>query len=57
MRVCRVVGSVTPAKAVDRLEGASYLVVEPASTAGIRGGSPFVAVDAVQAGIGDLVIV
>lgn len=52
-----MVGSVTPAKSVDRLVSPTYLLVEPATTAGKNTGGPIVAVDAVQAGTGDLVIV
>jgi microcompartment protein CcmK/EutM len=57
MRICRVVGIVVAAKSVDRLNGPTYLMVEPAKTDGTPDGGPMVAVDAVQAGAGDLVLV
>jgi len=49
---------VTPARTADRLDGPAYLLVEPAHTDGSTSGAgTIVAVDAVQAGEGDLVIV
>ena len=57
MRICRVVGSVVSSRTADRLTGPAYLLVEPATTSGVSNGSPIVAVDAVQAGEGDLVLV
>lgn len=56
MKICRVVGTVVGAKTSDRLNGPTYLLVEPATTSGAPKGSPIVAVDAVQAGEGDLVL-
>jgi len=57
MRICRVVGSVVAAQVSDRLEGPIYLLVAPATVGGEPKGSPMVAVDAVQAGHGDVVLV
>jgi microcompartment protein CcmK/EutM len=45
------------AQRTDRLEGAKYLLVQPASADGSSAGTPLVAMDAVQAGEGDLVLV
>lgn len=56
MKIARVVGTVVPAKRADRLTGPTYLLVQPASTSGAVKGAPMVAVDAVQAGEGDLVL-
>ena len=56
MRICRVVGTVVGSQASDRLTGPTYLLVEPTTTSGEPAGSPIVAVDAVQAGEGDLVL-
>lgn len=56
MTICRVVGNVVSSRIADRLNGPTYLLVEPATTSGAPNGSPIVAVDAVQAGEGDLVI-
>lgn len=57
MKICRVVGSVVTAQVADRLDGPTYLLVAPATTGGEAKGAPIVAVDAVQAGQGDVVIV
>jgi microcompartment protein CcmK/EutM len=56
MRICRVVGTVVGSQVSDRLTGPTYLLVEPTTTSGEPAGSPIVAVDAVQAGEGDLVL-
>jgi microcompartment protein CcmK/EutM len=57
VRICRVVGTVVSSRRADRLAGATYLLVEPATPEGTASGAPMVAVDAVQAGRGDLVLV
>jgi len=57
MRICRVVGSVVAAQVSDRLIGPTYLLVAPATVDGDAKGTPMVAVDAVQAGQGDVVLV
>ena len=56
MKICRVVGNVVGSQTADRLNGPTYLLVQPTTAAGAPKGSPIVAVDAVQAGEGDLVI-
>lgn len=57
MKICRVVGTVVAAQDSGRLQGATYLLVEPATTSGASAGGAMVALDAVQAGDGDLVLV
>ena len=56
MKICRVVGNVVGSQTADRLKGPTYLLVQPTTATGAANGSPIVAVDAVQAGEGDLVI-
>jgi len=56
VKICRVVGNVVGSQTVDRLNGPTYLLVQPTTATGASKGSPIVAVDAVQAGEGDLVI-
>ena len=56
MRICRVVGTVVGLRSADRIPGPTYLLVAPATTDGAARGLPIVAVDAVQAGEGDLVL-
>ena len=53
----RVVGNVVATQKNDRYEGARVLVVEPIDLEGARSGPEFLALDAVDAGPGDLVIV
>jgi microcompartment protein CcmK/EutM len=57
MKIARVIGTVVASQIADRLGGPTYLLVEPATTSGDAAGGPMVAVDAVQAGEGDLVLV
>jgi len=53
----RVVGNVVATQKNDRYEGARVLVVEPIDLEGARSGAEFLALDAVDAGPGDVVIV
>jgi len=53
----RVVGNVVATQKNDRYEGARVLVVEPIDLEGARSGPEFLALDAVDAGPGDVVIV
>ena len=57
MKICRVIGTVVGSQVADRLTGPTYLLVQPTTPDGRPKGSAIVAVDAVQAGEGDLVIV
>lgn len=57
MIIGRVVGNVVATQKNDRYEGARVLVVEPVDLEGARAGAEFLALDAVDAGPGDLVLV
>lgn len=57
MIIARVVGNVVATQKNDRYEGARVLVVEPVDVEGCRTGSEFLALDSVDAGPGDLVLV
>ena len=57
MIIGRVVGNVVATQKNDRYEGARVLVVEPIDLEGVRSGPEFLALDAVDAGPGDVVIV
>lgn len=57
MRLCRVLGSVTSTVKLDCFKGLKLLVVEPVDDAGKASGKSFLAVDKVQAGEGDSVLV
>ncbi|SMO82988.1 EutN/CcmL family microcompartment protein [Propioniciclava tarda] len=56
MRIARVVGSAVSTIKVDSLKGAKLLVVRYASASDEPQGEPFVAVDAIGAGVGELVL-
>ncbi len=58
MFVARVVGTVVATRKHERLTGSKIQVVQPLLADGTREeGSPLVAVDAVGAGVGELVVV
>ncbi len=57
MRLCRVLGTVTSTVKHDCYKGLKLLVVEPMDEAGKPSGKSFLAVDKVQAGEGDSVLV
>jgi microcompartment protein CcmK/EutM len=57
MRIALVIGSTVSTVKDDVLIGRKLLVVRPADTAGKPVGEPYIAVDTVSAGTGDLVIV
>jgi ethanolamine utilization protein EutN len=57
MIVGRVVGNVVATQKNDRYEGARVLVVEPLDLDGRRSGAEFLALDSVDAGPGDVVLV
>jgi microcompartment protein CcmK/EutM len=57
MIIARVVGTVVASAKEPRLDGLKLLLLQPADTAGAAAkGSPVVAVDAVGAGLHDLVL-
>ena len=53
----RVVGNVVATQKNDRYEGSRVLLVEPVDLDGARTGAEFLALDSVDAGPGDIVIV
>ncbi len=57
MRLCRVLGTVTSTVKHEVFAGLKLLVVQPIDEAGKASGKSFLAVDRVQAGEGDSVLV
>lgn len=57
MRLCRVLGNVTSTIKHPVFQGLKLMVVEPIDDAGQPSGKSFIAVDRVQAGEGDSVLV
>lgn len=58
MRIARVVGSAVSTIKAESLSGRKLLLVQPATTADeLLSGEPFVAVDSVGAGEGELVLI
>jgi len=58
MRIARIIGSAVSTIKADSLHGTKLLVVQPATAADLLlDESPFVAVDAVGAGHGELVLI
>jgi microcompartment protein CcmK/EutM len=56
MLIVRVIGTTVSTIKDEKLEGRKLLVVQPADENGKNSGKPFVAVDTVEAGVGDLVL-
>ena len=57
MQLARVTGNVVSTRKNAKLAGAKLLLVQPVDAMGQAFGSPLLAVDAAQAGIGDRVLV
>jgi ethanolamine utilization protein EutN len=57
MRICRVIGSVVAAAHHPAYDARTVLLVRPETASGATAAAPFVAVDTVQAGPGDRVLV
>ena len=57
MRLCRVLGSITSTVKLPCYQGLKLMVVEPVDEAGEPAGKSFIAIDRVQAGEGDTVLV
>lgn len=57
MNIGRVIGSAVATAKDDRLIGKTLLVVTPSTAAGEPAGEPYVALDNVGAGVGELVLV
>ena len=56
MLIVRVIGTTVSTIKDEKLQGKKLLVVQPTDEAGEAGGKPFVAIDTVGAGVGDLVL-
>lgn len=52
----RVVGNLVATQKNENLRGAKLMLLQPLDTKGACAGEPFIAVDAVGAGIGDIVL-
>jgi microcompartment protein CcmK/EutM len=57
MKICRVKGTVVATAKHDAYHGRKLLVVQPLDENGAEKGESFLAVDVVQAGVGDVVLV
>lgn len=57
MLIAKVVGSAVSSAKLDALKASKLLVVSPADGSGVVNGAPFLAVDLVGAGTGELVVV
>ncbi len=57
MRVCRVEGNVVATAHHPSFDGRKLLIVQPLDEHGADKGESFLAVDTVQAGVGDMVLV
>jgi ethanolamine utilization protein EutN len=55
--LARVVGNIVATQKNDRYEGARVMVVEPIGLTGERSGAEFLALDSVDSGPGDVVLV
>ncbi|MBP6086683.1 MAG: EutN/CcmL family microcompartment protein [Pelolinea sp.] len=56
MLIVRVIGTTVSTIKDEKLKGKKLLVVQPTDESGKASGKPFVAVDTVDAGVGDLVL-
>ena len=56
MRLGRVIGNVVSTQKNDKLQGAKLLLVQPVSSNAEPFGTVVLAIDAVQAGLGDIVL-
>ncbi|MEI6290950.1 MAG: EutN/CcmL family microcompartment protein [Chloroflexota bacterium] len=57
MKIALVIGSTIATIKDEKLSGKKLLILREADTGGVMSGPPFVAVDTVSAGTGDLVLV
>ena len=57
MLIAKVIGSAVASVKLDALKSSKLLVVSPADGHGVVNGAPFLAVDLVGAGTGELVVV
>lgn len=56
MLIARVVGTTVATIKDEKLTGRKLLIVRPTDEHGAPGGKPYVAIDTVDAGVGDLVL-
>ena len=57
MRICRVLGNITASVKHPAFAGQRLMIVQPVDAAGADAGDSFIAIDRVQSGPGDRVIV
>lgn len=57
MILAKVAGTVVATRKDERLEGFKLLLVQPVEPGGSSAGNPLVAVDTVDAGVGELVLI
>lgn len=57
MQLAKVTGTVVATRKNEKLEGATLLLVTPVDGNGAAQGTPLLAIDAAQAGVGDRVLV
>ena len=55
MHLGRVIGNLTATRKYPELKGEKFMIVEPLDHSLQKSGSPIVALDVVQAGVGDIV--
>ena len=56
MKLARVIGNIWATRKDDRFESRRMLVVQPLNFGGSNSGQPMIALDAAEAGVGDVVI-
>ena len=57
MQLARVIGTLVATRKDEKLEGLKFLIVRPVNTDGQDTSNPVVAVDAVGAGVGEMVMI
>ena len=56
MLIARVIGTTVSTIKDEKLTGRKLLILRPTDEAGVQAGKPYVAVDTVDSGVGDLVL-
>ena len=56
MRIAKVVGTTVSTIKDEKLTGRKLLILRPTDETGVANGKPYVAVDTLDAGVGDLVL-
>lgn len=57
MMIAKVIGNLWATRKEESLVGRKLMIVQPSALDGSPGGEPFVAVDTIDAGIGEMVLV